>query len=274
LHARTIGRALAALHKQQLTPADSARLLRQAPWALSMHRPTPAELCAMSSANRPFVSLVQSVPRLCNYLDDLRDGWEALCLVHGDVKWSNFLLTQTVGRQGSRLKLIDWEFAGLGDPCWDLGSAFHDYLSFWLFSLSPLPPFQVGTPTDEVAIIPDGTPDPSARLLNAMQPSIRALWQEYSARVASATDAYAYLLRAMRYAAARLLQSAFEHNQTASRLTAGLALFVQVALNILDRPREAAVRLLGIPPSSFVPTLPAPGMHRTARQPWVGPKRL
>ena len=41
----------------------------------------------------------------------------------GQLKWDNFIVPATNGRGRIRgLKLIDWELAQEGDPCWDLGS--------------------------------------------------------------------------------------------------------------------------------------------------------
>ncbi len=50
----------------------------------------------------------------------------------------------------------------------------------------------------------------------------------------------------MRYCAVRLLQAVFEGAQHADELTAAQLLLIQLAVNILARPPEALVHLLGL----------------------------
>jgi hypothetical protein len=40
-----------------------------------------------------------------------------LCLIHGDLRRENLIVTRS-----GQLKVIDWDLSGLGDPAWDLGS--------------------------------------------------------------------------------------------------------------------------------------------------------
>ena len=55
------------------------------------------------------------------------------------------------------------------------------------------------------------------------------------------------LSAAVRFAAARLVQTAFEATQDAGSLATDVVLHLQVALNVLQRPRQAVVHLLGLP---------------------------
>jgi hypothetical protein len=48
-------------------------------------------------------------------------------------------------------------------------------------------------------------------------------------------------------AGVRLVQTALEAAQTTDGLTKGVVLHLQVAANVLARPREAAEHLLGLP---------------------------
>ncbi|MDQ6776943.1 MAG: hypothetical protein M3071_12175, partial [Actinomycetota bacterium] len=52
--------------------------------------------------------------------------------------------------------------------------------------------------------------------------------------------------RAVQLAGARLVQTAYEAAQMMQALTSSLVLHLQLALNILERPGEAATRLLGL----------------------------
>jgi aminoglycoside phosphotransferase (APT) family kinase protein len=135
------------------------------------------------------------------------------------------------------LIVVDWELAGPGDPDWDAGSMFGDYLNTWLQS------------------IPMGGTDPFDTLLEharyplrIMQPAMRAFWEAYiRTRGFDLGTARARLVRATRYAAARLVQSAFEQSQVSAELGSGAVAAIQLSVNILQRPREAQVHLLGMP---------------------------
>src|SRR5262249_40281125 len=150
------------------------------------------------------------------------------------LKWENCLVCgpSQSGRK-RELKIIDWEFAGLGDPCWDTGTVFSNYLSFWLSSI----PMTGEEPPDrflELARYP----------LERMQPAMRAYWQAYVRGMGlEAVSADAWLLRAVQYGAARLLQTGFEHMQGSTYLTGNLICLLQLSLNILQRPQEAITHL-------------------------------
>jgi hypothetical protein len=55
-----------------------------------------------------------------------------------------------------------------------------------------------------------------------------------------------FLMRATRYAAARLIQTGFEQMQHATHLTGNLVCLLQLSLNIMRSSQEAVVHLLGI----------------------------
>lgn len=48
-------------------------------------------------------------------------AWRPRCLVHADLKWDNCLVDQ--GHREARIRVIDWELSGSGDPAWDVGCA-------------------------------------------------------------------------------------------------------------------------------------------------------
>jgi hypothetical protein len=208
------------------------------PWALSLHRPDVALYAASSSANHQVISIVQQFPAFGALLDALRAEWQPSSLVHGDLKWDNLLAKRRPGGPGRTVALVDWELAGLGDPCWDMGSAFAGYLGFWLGSI----PFSGQESPErylELARYP----------LARMQPALRALWAGYARRMRlddSTSDQW--LIRSVRYAAVRLLQSVFEDTRPAVQVTGSSLAFLQVCLNILSQPQVASLHLLGIPP--------------------------
>ena len=249
LHARCIGRALAALHDiprpaahavdgahGAAAPADPL-LSPHAPWVLSLHRPVLRALREFSSANIQLIKLVQEYAEFGRHFDELRAQWRSEAIIHGDLKWGNCVVARrSAGGPRTRVGLVDWELASLGDPAWDVGSVLHDYLSFWLISI----PITGEAPPDrflELARYP----------LERMLPAMGAFWQAYtSARRLDASVARELLGRAVRLGGARLVQAAMEQVQSAAMLTGNVVCVLQLALNIMARPREASVQLLAL----------------------------
>jgi aminoglycoside phosphotransferase (APT) family kinase protein len=235
--ATSIGDALGALH-QETAESAPATLKRPIPWVLSVHQPNLSIFRNASSAALELVRVVQSAPEFGDRLDALRGGWEPSCLIHHDLKWDNLIACPADSRRGAtfRLKIIDWEAAQLGDPRWDMGSVFSQYLSLWLFSI----PITGRDP-------PERFPDLAKFPLRRMQPAIADCWSAYRKRAGlGRPGGVEWLLAAVSYAGARLVQTAFEAAQLATHLDSSMVLHLQLASNILSRPREAAVHLLGI----------------------------
>jgi aminoglycoside phosphotransferase (APT) family kinase protein len=241
LLARAMGKALATVHRLTRTYGnnhDGKISAVQTPRALSIHHPDPRIFLDVSAANVELIKVVQHYPQFCRSLDNLREGWRTETLVHSDIKWDNCVIfARPVSNRKTRLKIVDWEAAGMGDPCWDIGSVFSNYLSFWLLSI----PITGEDPPDrfiELARYP----------LESMQPAMRAFWQFYVRymRLDAATSGE-WLLRAIKYGAARLVQTGYEQMQMSIHLTGNVVCLLQLGLNILQRPQEAIVHLLGLP---------------------------
>ena len=239
--AALIGDAIAVLHglggEEEANPSG-VRSVRPPPGVLSIHRPDLKTLRDFSSANVSIIKIIQRFPEFCQLLDELRREWRYQTLVHHDLKWDNCLVVSHPGSRATpEIKLVDWEFADTGDPGWDVGSIFSDYLAFWLNSIPTTgedPPEQFL----ELARYP----------LDAMQPAIGSFWRSYVRRRGiGGIESHELLRRAIRYGAARLIQSALEQMQLRARLTGNVVCVLQVSLNILQHPEDALVHLLGIP---------------------------
>ena len=239
-HAKILGKALGALHSRNplADNGERLRLSQQPPWALSIHQPDMRIFREVSSTNLQLIKILQQFTEFSGFLDELRRGWKPEALIHHDLKWDNCLIHARVpSKRKTRLKIVDWEPASVGDACWDVGSVFNDYFSFWLMSI----PITGETPPErflELARYP----------LEKMQPAIRAFWQAYTRRRRLDNPAAArQLARSVRFSAARLVQTAYEQMQMSMQLTGNIICFLQLSLNILKRPREAGIQLLGIP---------------------------
>lgn len=227
-----LGRALGYLHR---IPPEPRGPTVGPTWTLFVHRPQLRRFWEMSAATIALTRIVQQFDQLCQVLDDLIADWRVETLIHNDLKAENcVVLTGKRGR--GRIKIVDWEFAGPGDPYWDVGSVFGSYLGSWLLSV-PI----VGPEFDERSLALAGLP------LERMQPAIRAFWSAYvEHRGLGANEIAPALERAVRYGGARLLQTAYEQTQSSQQLSGNVVGMLQLGANVIARPWEACA-LLGIP---------------------------
>jgi hypothetical protein len=132
--------------------------------------------------------------------------------------------------------IVDWETAQLGDPAWDLAGALQDFLVVWVLSM----PLSVElTSSERIAR--------AARPLADLRPPIAGLWEEYrrTARL-EPDDADKFLDRAVRYSAARLIQTVYELLFMEPIVAGPSVLLLQIAANLLAEPLRGQVELFGI----------------------------
>jgi Phosphotransferase enzyme family len=236
----SMGKALGTLHSSARLTDECCRepFPKQVPWALSIHRPQLGIFKEVSAANLQLIRVIQQSTEFCRLLDGLRKNWHADRLIHRDIRLDNWIIfSQSSSRRKVGLKLVDWEFAAKGDPCWDVGSVFSGYLSFWLSSM-PITGREKPERFLELSRYP----------LERMQPALRSFWTSYCKRTGlDGPIADQWLLRAIRYAAVRLVQTAFEQTTRAKGLSGNIIGLLQLSLNMLSRTHEAARLLLGLP---------------------------
>jgi aminoglycoside phosphotransferase (APT) family kinase protein len=183
-----------------------------------------------SQGNVKLLRTIRQSESLFRGLDSLRAKWRQECLVHGDPRWDNILLS----RRGD-LTVVDWELSTLGDPCWDLGCVLVEHVNFWLGSV----PITACT-------LPDDLVAKTRAPLVRVRASLAAFWQAYiTARRWNARTARRALIKCVEFAGARLVQSAIEQTQGSTSLNALAVYQVQLAANLLLRP-QAAAELLGL----------------------------
>jgi aminoglycoside phosphotransferase (APT) family kinase protein len=126
-----IGRTLARAHVR--VPSDvpkSAMFSAKLPWILQLNR-VPAEDIS-EPATRALLDVIRSDSWLTRRLVDLERGWRIDTLIHGDAKLDNVIVKMS-GR--CHAWLVDWAFAGEGDPAWDVGSTLQSALVLWLYGV-------------------------------------------------------------------------------------------------------------------------------------------
>lgn len=241
---RAFGHALGVLHKTFRLPGliEDPRLSwlrRDVPWVMLVHKPGPELLATMSAANYQTLRILQTQEDLSRQLDRLRCAWQPDTLIHNDIKGDNVLVVPASGQDSTtvEVRIVDWEMAQGGDPAWDLAGALQDFTMFWVASLS----LAAGVSVED-AIARARYP------WAAVQAAIRAFWQGYRQTAGlGVAEASALLVRAVRFSAARLIQSAYELAEGAARLTAQGVLLLQMSANLLNEAELSQVHFYGIP---------------------------
>ncbi|HEU4560534.1 MAG TPA: phosphotransferase [Longimicrobium sp.] len=237
--ARRLGELLGSYHRHAGSRArDGARdavFPRGLPWILNVRHHNPSHVGPVSAGNRALVEMLGRYPAFGPALDAVRDGWRRDALVHGDLKWENCLILQGDEEAPPELRIIDWELADFGDACWDVGSVFQAYLSSWILSIR-----------DAGTAHPDSMAALATVPIEHMQPGINAFWRSYVSTLGLGSRAAdERLRRSMLFAAARLIQTAWEHTAYLPHVPPNVLLMMQVAMNILTRADDAVRHLLG-----------------------------
>jgi Phosphotransferase enzyme family len=235
LLARRLGGALALLHSVDSSALRELPATRETlKGGVPANPPSLEEVLDLSDAAVHLLRLLQGSSELCERLAALNDSRDDVAIVHGDLRPSNCVAFPRAGaRRRTRIALVDWELAGRGDPHVDLGAVLGEYLHVWLWSMSAFDGSRLAQ-----------APRYARHPLEAMQPGINAFWRGY---VHNAQGRPPSLRRAVEFSAVRLVEVAFEQAQTEAALDPRAGLALQLALNVLGRPREAAVQLLGLP---------------------------
>ncbi|WP_144186864.1 aminoglycoside phosphotransferase family protein [Elioraea rosea] len=239
------GAALADLHRHDqldgITPMPDPR--GGLPWVLHLAEPDLGIFAETSAANMQLVRIVQRYPRFAEEFAALRRDWLASALIHGDCKWDNWI----VPPERKPVRIVDWEAHQLGDPLWDAATIVAEYLRCWLNTVPVV---------DEVPS--EQNLDSAAFRLADLQPAIGAFWDAYASGIGfEARERADALVKATRYAAALLVQVAFQQMQPAASLNGTVVCFLQLGLSMLERPEEAAAQLLGITGNGRVGWTPA-----------------
>lgn len=209
---------------------------RTPPWILSVLDHNPSHLGPVSAGAARLLGILQRYPEFRAGLDAVRVEWRHDALIHGDMKWDNCLVLPGEGPAGGGIRVVDWELADFGDPCWDVGSLFQAYLSSWILSMQ--------VPNDAR---PEQLLGAAQFPIERMQPAMGTFWRSYAATLgADAAAAEELLRRSMLYAAARMVQTAWEHTAQAPQVSTHVVCLLQLALNVLARPGDAVRHLLGI----------------------------
>jgi hypothetical protein len=241
--ASNLGRQLAVCHVEfgkMLRFLDRAHpFIGEVPWILKPDELNNFASDEQSLGQTRLVGIMKHAPQLYQQLKTLADTWQVNGIIHGDMKWHNCLLQSTEDDPDLRdatIRIIDWELADAGHVAWDVAGILQGYLSQWIESMD----FHTGGTVEEMGAT-------ASMPLEQMQPSIRAFWESYVGQLdVPAAAAQMLRCRSIEYAAARVLQTAFEDRQDEALLGAHIVLLLQLSSNIMSDPEAAAEQLFGL----------------------------
>ena len=234
-----IGQLLAVLHSPK-----NVDKLTEAKYDISKRIPDFFNICYpdieiikhTSNANIKLLKILQE-NKFHNFLESAAKEWSFQCIIHNDIKFENFLVPVSKSKtQKSRIKLIDWELFGLGDPSWDIGCVFSSYLTFWIYSL----PLVKNISIDSIIHL-------SKNYLDEIKISLNAFWKSYfkfSSLTKNQTNQL--LLKSIKYSAVRIIQRVYESLFNKIELTSHSIFLLQLSLNIFNKPSSALSNLLGL----------------------------
>lgn len=208
---------------------------KRKPWVFTLNEESLADWLknpTMGAAEKQTLELILGNQDFMQHLRSMGEAWETTSLIHGDVKFPNFLINKDFvpGNQPD-IRLIDWELADIGDPLWDVAAVIQNYLTLWVAS----------------EINPKNNPRAYPISLEQLQPSISAFWQRYCERAGwQGTIAQQQLEKTLRYTALKLVHTCFESVQGVKDMHLYSAKILQLSLNLLNRPDEAVEEILGI----------------------------
>ncbi|MBN1204734.1 MAG: aminoglycoside phosphotransferase family protein [Myxococcaceae bacterium] len=235
-----MGQALASYHRESarlLSEQDVQAVFPKAPpWILTIAWNAEQVMPGMGPGQREVIRLLRQAPQLLATLGAVAAGWQPHGLIHGDIKFDNFLLSR--GEEGGeRLHIIDWELADVGDTAWDVACVLAAYVQLWL----------AGVPTDSSQTDPAALILQAPHRLEATWPALRSFWEAYRRAMGLAPhQAALHLLRSLHYAGTRFLLTAFEMLPGTQTLTPHATLALRLAGAVLSNPQRAAAELFGL----------------------------
>jgi thiamine kinase-like enzyme len=239
--AKRVAGALATIHA--VDPAIGSGSHPAPPWPFALALPPLSMAQEMTPAARQLVGLAQQNSSFAQHLRDAASQWSGVGLIHGDLRLANVVVGGAPRRidEASEVRLVDWENCGVGDPSWDVAGYFAAYISAWALSAR----------ARHSRSAPRGVRPKYA--ITRIHAPISAFWQQYASLLElSAGESSDRLSRSVVFAGVRILQYAIERALHEGELTFATVRLLQLAENVLARPYDAVVALLGLRLGSLI----------------------
>lgn len=225
---------LADCHIMPNAGTDVSAFPKLLPWVLQLDRHNADAFFANSEASASVIQLIKDNTLLLNALKELASSWQCTHLIHGDIKWINFLAVED--ENGLSQRLIDWELADIGDPMWDVAGLVQSYVTAWLLGFGNGNPHSTELP--EYMKLYE---------IKNMQPSARAfIYQYLESKGYPESEHTAFFTRLMQFTAARIIQTSVEGITFNSKVEANNMRCIQLAFNIMKDPLAALDELFNI----------------------------
>ncbi len=208
------GCTLAILHANTKSESFQNEALQSPPWIFNVEAFDEQTMPELSEGRREFVQMLGRYQEFADSLKGISSEWHLQCLIHADFKLANLLYSE----RNDEVRIVDWENMQWGDPIWDIATLLQSY---WNFHIR----------------------QPRRFSLELIRPALCGVLQGYAetARFASSET----ILKLIRFAGARMLQSTYEYLEDAERLDAPAIRLMQASLNVMKEPAQAAALLLG-----------------------------
>lgn len=236
-HAETMAEILSTFHfnvTDHIKENTSLQFYTKAlPWALQMHQKMNWPANAKIGVGQTINEMVMKNKKFQTMLKETAEQWDATSLIHGDIKWLNFICTEKDGK--TQTKLIDWEIADIGDPLWDVAGVLQSYLSGWVTSFE-------NSFTHEKQL-----PGAEFMHLENCKAATKHFWEAYAKkRNFTEKESHEALIKSIKFTGTRLVQTAFESNVHSPTLLPNSSRMLQMSYHLLENPEKTGDELLGI----------------------------
>ena len=209
------------------------------PWVLQLDKFEAHQFFENNEFSANVIGLIKTNDVLQGELIKLAKSWKYSHLIHGDIKWINFLITED--KDGIKQKLIDWELADIGDPLWDVAGLLQSYISTWLQSID-------NTASDYKLLDHMACFD-----IKKMQPSVQGFLYKYiELQKIPDYKHHEFFEKVMQLTAARIIQTSLEEVTYTSEIKAKNMRYIQLAFNILKDPMESLTQLFNTRIEAYV----------------------
>ena len=220
-------------HSAAIDEEESKAFPKALPWVLQLDQYQAHEFFIDNAFSTQVISLIKSNPVLQTELLKLASTWKPTSLIHGDIKWINFLITSN--QNGLTQKLIDWELADIGDPLWDVAGLIQSYISTWMQSI------------DETSANYKLYDHLTCYDIKDTAESAKAFLFEYIRLQNIPTyKHHEFFEKVIQLTAARIIQTSLEEVTYLSEIKANSMRHVQLAFNILKDPMDSLDKLFNI----------------------------
>lgn len=212
------------LEDKTLTNRSVQFFMKQLPWTFQFAASSGAYSSQFSAMNQtnPVMNYLKDNSAFLSLMKNYVKDYEFTTLIHGDIKWMNFILKNS-GDVDS-LKIIDWELADIGDPLWDMAGVIQSlFTSKVLLSMTVAPG------------VYQGASSLTQQQMTQTLEEINVIWSSYCKyQNFDDTKKHDGLLKTLRFAGMRLVQTAFEHNVSSQQLMPNTIKLLQISHSLLQ----------------------------------------